>query len=136
MKTFKFLPLVLLAAFVLSACVAQAQAVLLDPELVDWIGVGATVLVGFVLVQLARVPFLARLIEYFKIEQYTLVISAWLAGVIVQFVQTRVLDQIPQELDSVVALIMRLAVAIIVTLYGFRRLADRGVRGFLPAGHG
>lgn len=129
-KVFPLFVLMVSGVLFLSACAAQVQAVTLDPGLADWIGVAATVLVGFLLVKAAEVPFVKSLLEYFHIEQHKLAISAWLAGVAVQFIQAEVLDKIPEMWDNVVVIVMQLIVAVIVTLYAFRRLADRGVQGF------
>jgi hypothetical protein len=126
-----FVPFVLALGVLLSACSPVAQAfVQLDPALANWITIGATVVVGFLLAKAGEIPFVKQIIEYFHIEQHKLVISAWLAGVVIQFVQAGVLDRIPQMWDNVVTIVMQLLVAVIVTLYSFKRLADRGVQGF------
>jgi len=125
----KRLFVLLLCAVLLTACSPVASAfVRLDPALADWITIGATVLVGFLLVQLFSIPALKWLADY--LGQYRLAVSAWLAGVIVQFLQAGLLDKIPAMWDNVVTIVMQLIVAVIVTLYGFRLLKDRGTKGF------
>jgi len=116
-------------AFLVSACSPVASAfVKLDPALANWITIGATLLVGLLLVQLSNIPALKWLADY--LGQYRLAVSAWLAGIIVQFLQAGLLDKIPAMWDNVVTIVMQLIVAVIVTLYGFRLLGDRGVKGF------
>lgn len=134
-KVFRLSLVVTTLAFILSACATVAGAfVQLDPALADWIVIGSTVLVGIVIAKALQIPIVQRLLEYFKltekVEQYRLVISAWLAGVIIQFVQAGILDKIPAMWDNVVTIVMQLIVSVIVTLYGFRLLADRSVKGF------
>lgn len=122
--------------FVLSACAPVAAAyVKLDPALADWVLYGATVLVGFVFVKLSQVPAVIRLLEFLridpaKIEQYKFVASAWLAGVVIQFLQAGILDKIPTMWGNVVTIVMQLVVAVIVTLYSFQVFRRRGVQGF------
>jgi hypothetical protein len=65
-----------------------------------------------------------------KLGPFKTVIDAWLAGVVIQFLQAGLLDRIPQMWDNVVAIAMQLIVAVIVTLYSFRLLRDRRVEGF------
>jgi hypothetical protein len=131
-----FVLAVVLGVFVLSACAPVAAAyVKLDPALADWVLYGATILVGIVFVQLSQVPAVIRLLEFFhidpaKIEQYKFAASAWLAGIVIQFVQAGILDKIPQMWDNVVTLVMQLIVAVIVTLYSFHVFKRRGVQGF------
>lgn len=131
MKKFLFAMVVMTLAFILSACAPVAGAsVQLDPALAEWIVIGSTVLVGIVIAKASEIPFVAKLLEYFKVEQYRLAISAWLAGLIIEFVQAGILDRIPAMWDNVVPIVMQLIVAVIVTLYGFRLLVDRQVKGF------
>jgi hypothetical protein len=119
----------LLCAVLLTACAPMASAyVRLDPELANWITIGATLVVGFLLVQLSNIPALKWLADY--LGQYRVAVAAWLAGVIVQFLQAGLLDKIPAMWDNVVTIVMQLIVAVIVTLYGFRLLRDRGAKGF------
>lgn len=120
---------ILSLSVLLAACSPVASAfVQLDPALANWITIGATLLVGFLLVKLSNIPVLKWLADY--LGQYRVAVAAWLAGIIVQFVQAGILDKIPAMWDNVVTIVMQLLVAVFVTLYGFRRLADRGVRGF------
>lgn len=115
----------------LPACAPVAGALVkLDPTLAEWIVIGSTVIVGYLFAKAGGIPFVAKLLEYFKVAQYKLVISAWLAGVAIQFLQAGILDRIPQMWDNVVTIAMQLIVAVIVTLYSFRLLKDRGVQGF------
>lgn len=131
MKKILSLWVVMVSVFLLSACVPVASAYAkFDPTLAEWVLIGCTVLVGFLLAKASEIPFVKSLLEYFKINEYRLAISAWLAGVIVQFAQVEILDKIPQAWDGVVIIVMQLLVAVLVTLYGFRLLADRGVKGF------
>jgi hypothetical protein len=131
MKKIALLLVLALGVFVLSACSGVASAyVQLDPALADWITIGATVVVGFLLAKAGEISFVKQILEYFHIEQHKLAISAWFAGVVIQFLQAGVLDRIPQMWDSVVTIVMQLIVAVIVTLYSFRLLADRKVEGF------
>lgn len=122
--------------FVLSACAPVAAAyVKLDPQLADWVLYGATILVGFVFVKLSQVPAVIRLLAFLgidpaKIEQYKLVASAWLAGIVIQFLKAGILDRIPSMWDNVVTIAMQLIVAVIVTLYSFHVFKRRGVQGF------
>jgi NADH:ubiquinone oxidoreductase subunit 4 (subunit M) len=128
-KALQRLALFALTALILASCApVQAAYVQIDPGLQDWIVYGATLLVGFLLVKLANFPALKWLADY--LGPYKAAVSAWLAGVIVQFIQAGVFDRIPQIWDNAVTILMQLIVAVIVTLYGFRLLRDRGTRGF------
>src|SRR5512138_3806395 len=112
-----------LGVFLLSSCAPVASAyVQLDPALAEWVMIGATVLVAFLLAKASEIPFVKRLLDYFKVNEYRLAISAWLGGVIVQFIQAKILDTIPAMWDNVAAIVMQLIVAVIVTLYGFHVL--------------
>lgn len=130
-KVFRLSLVVMALAFILSACATVAGAfVQLDPALADWIVIGSTVLVGVLIAKASEIEFVAKILKYFKVEQYRFAISAWLAGVITQFLQAGILDKIPAMWDNVVTIVMQLIVSVIVTLYGFRLLADRSVKGF------
>lgn len=131
MKVNKFglFAVIVLGVLVLSSCSSAASAyVALDPKLADWVTIGATALVGFLLMKLSTIPQLEWLVNY--LGQYRVAVAAWLGGVIVQFFQAGILDKIPAMWDNVVTIVMQLIVAVIVTLYGFRLLGDRGVKGF------
>jgi len=122
---------ILVLGVVLSACAPVAGAfVQLDPALANWVTIAATLLVGILFAKAAEIPLVAKLLEYLHAENYKMAISAWLAGVVVQFLQAGILDKIPAMWDNVVAIVMQLLVAVIVTLYGFHLLAKRGVKGF------
>ena len=124
-----FLAMVL-CVVILSACAPVAGVLVkLDPALANWVAIGVTFLIGVALAYLLGVPALKWLADY--LGQYRLAVSAWLAGVIVQFIQAGILDKIPAMWDNVVTIVMQLIVAVIVTLYGFRLLRDRKVKGFM-----
>ena len=127
-KLFLFALVVMTLAFILSACAPVASAyVQLDPSLADWIVYGVTALFAFLLMKLAADPRLAWLARY--LGQYRSVIIAWFSGVLIQLLQAGILDKIPQMWDNVVTIAMQLIVAVIVTLYSFRLLSERGVTG-------
>lgn len=128
-KFLKRLVPLLLMTIVITACApVQGYFVRLDPNLQEWIVYGATLLVGIGLMALSSIPALKWLADY--LGPYRAAISAWLAGVIIQLAQAGILDRIPQIWDNVVTIVMQLIVAVIVTLYSFRLLRDRNVKGF------
>ncbi len=135
-KRMSRLMVVMALALLLSACAPVASAyVQLDPALATWIVIGATVVVGYLFAKAQELPFVLQLLAFFrippeKVEQYRMATSAWLAGIVVQFLQASILDRIPSMWDNVVTIVMQLIVAVLVTLYTFRRLADRNVKSF------
>lgn len=130
---FRTMFLLVLMTVILAACApvnaVTGQYVILNPDLQNWIEIGAVVLVGYLLMQLASIPALKWLSDY--LGQYKAAVAAWLSGLVVQFLQLQILDKIPQTFDAVVTLVMQLIVAVIVTLYAFKWLKARGVKAFM-----
>ena len=97
----------------------------LDPALQNWISIGATALVSFLLLQLvAYVPWLA---DY--LGQYKNGIIVWLTGVIVQLVNAG-LAQIPATWDEVLRIAMQLIAAVIAALVAFAAWKRAKIRGY------
>ena len=95
----------------------------LDPRLQEFIALGVTFLVSYLILQLAVIfPALA---EY--LGQYKAGIVTWLTGIAVQLIQAQ-LNQIPASWDEVVFLAMKLLVEVLVVLLGFSVLRKKGFR--------
>ena len=96
----------------------------LDPRLQEFIGLGITLVVSYLLLQLAQlVPALA---DY--LGQYKTGIVVWLTSIAVQLIQAK-LNQIPANWDEVVYLVMKLIVEVVVVLLGFAVLRHYRVKG-------
>jgi hypothetical protein len=86
----------------------------LDPALQNWISIGVTALVSFLILQLvAYVPWLA---EY--LGQYKNGIVVWLTGIVIQLINAG-LAQIPATWDEVLRIAMQLIAAVIAALVAF-----------------
>lgn len=86
----------------------------LDPRLAEYIALGVTAVVSFLILQVsASIPWLG---EY--LGQHRVGITVWLTGIIVQLVQAR-LDQIPESFDSIVTLVMNLIIQVIIVFVAF-----------------
>ena len=97
-----------------------------SPELQNLILWGVTLLVSFLLLQLANaVPWLA---EY--LGQYKTGIVTWVVGVIVQLLNAQ-LQNIPASWDVVVSLVMQLIVTVagvLLAFAGWRKVKGVGAK--------
>lgn len=95
----------------------------LDPRLQDLITLLLTGTVSYALLQLAAIfPALA---EY--LGQYKAGIVTFLTGLVVNLLQN-VLNRIPENWDTVTALVMQLIVEVIIVLTAFTVLRKRGAK--------
>jgi hypothetical protein len=95
----------------------------LPNELQALIGVGITLVVSFLLVQVANVwPALGKYLGNYKQE-----IIVWFSGIVFTLIQGW-LDQIPAAWEPVAILVFQLIVAVFAVLGFFKFLANRGVK--------
>ena len=98
----------------------------LDPKIQEFVALGLTFVVSFLLLQLAN--YFPALAEY--LGQYKVAIVTWLTGLVVQLVQAQ-LDKIPASYDSLVTLVMQLVVEVIIVLTTFYFIRQAKVKGYL-----
>lgn len=96
----------------------------LDPALQQFILLGVTAVVSFLLLQLAS--YLPWLADY--LGQYKAGIITWLTGLIVQLANAG-LNQIPASWDEVVKLAMQLLAQVIAILIAFALWRKAKLRG-------
>lgn len=97
----------------------------LDPNIQNLIALGVTLVVSFLLLQLAALsPTLA---EY--IGQYKVGIVTWATGLLVQLIQAQ-LNQVPVEWDGVLVIAMKLIVEVAVVLGVFALARKTKVKGY------
>jgi hypothetical protein len=102
----------------------SSMYVTLDPQLAEWIGLAATAIVAFLILQVANtLPWLG---EY--LGQHRVGITVWLTGILVQLTQSY-LDRIPETFDSIVVLVMQLIVQVVVVFVTFAALKRAQVKG-------
>ncbi len=98
----------------------------LDPRLREFVALTVTVVVSYLLLQLAKlVPALA---DY--LGQYKVAIITWLTGVAVQLIQLE-LNKIPATWDEVAFAAMKLLVEVIIALGIFAGIRKAKVKGYL-----
>ena len=96
------------------------------PEIQQLILIAVTVLVSFVILQIAAVPSLKWLADYLGANKTAIV--TWAVALIVQFIDVQ-LTGIPAQWEPVALAVGQLIVAVAAALGLFNYLSYRGVRG-------
>jgi putative flippase GtrA len=103
----------------------SSMYVTLDPQLAEWIGLAATAIVSFLILQVANtLPWLG---EY--LGQHRVGITVWLTGILVQLTQSY-LDRIPETFDSIVVLVMQLIVQVVAVIVAFALYRRAQIKGY------